>query len=137
MSYNHMQYEIKLSTSGLDATSSGVQSAKYAPGYTPVIVRAFSCINTSTLASGNAMVAVLQSRTLTATTVSTVATINGSPGKGEIKYVTGLSKKISPGQEVQLNITTGATAAALLQWTMFVEPQWETPANNSVMSVST
>tara|TARA_R110000868_G_scaffold380130_1_gene646120 strand:+ start:59 stop:472 length:414 start_codon:yes stop_codon:yes gene_type:complete len=137
MAYNHFQYEQKLSTSGLDATTSGISSAKFAPGYSPVIIRAFSCINTSTLASGNAMVAVLQSRTLTATTVSTVATINGHPGKGEIKYVTGLSKKISPGQEVQLNITTGASAAALLQWTMFVEPQWDTPANNTAMSVST
>lgn len=137
MAYSHQQFEVKLSSSGLDATTSGIASQKYAPGYTPFIVRAFSAINTSTLVSGNALVATLESRLLTATTATVIGTMRGSPGKGEVKYVTGLNKKVSPGSEVQLNISTGATAAALLQWSMYIEPQWESPANNSAMSVST
>lgn len=137
MSYTHTQYQVNMTTSGIDASSSGVVGNKWMPGFVPHVVRAFSCINTSTLVSGNAMVAALTNRLLTATTATAVATINGNPGPGEIKYVTALNKKIEPGNELALHISTGASGAALCAFTVWVEPQWEEPGNNTAMSVST
>lgn len=135
--YTNGQYQIKMTTSGLAANSSGVVGLKWSPGFIPHVVRAFSGWNTSTLASGDAMVASLTNRALTATTATIVATINGNPAPGYGKYVTGLNKKVTPGQELALHISTGASGAALMAFTVWVEPVWEEPANNSLMSVST
>jgi hypothetical protein len=137
MSYGHYQFEKNLTTSGLTMATSGVIGLKIAPTYQPIVVRAFGCMNTSTLASGNAMVATLTNRTLTATTATVVATVNGNPAKGAGKYVTGLSKKCSPGEELAFHLTTAASGAVLLHWTVFVEPQWEEPGNISAITVST
>lgn len=137
MSYTHTQYQVNMTTSGIDANASGIVGNKFVPGFVPHVVRAFSCVNTSTLVSGNAMVASLTNRLLTATSATIVATINGNPGPGEVKYVSGLNKKVSPGNELALHISTGASGSALCSFTAWVEPSWEEPGNNTAMSVST
>jgi hypothetical protein len=137
MAYTHNQIERNMTTSGTTMATSGIIGNKIVPTFQPIIVRAIGCVNTSTLVSGNAMVASITKRALTATTATIVATINGNPGPGEGKYVTGLNSKVVPGQELALHLSTAASGAVLLHWTVFVESSWEEPGNNTSITAST
>ena len=139
MAYTHTQYQVNLTATAVTVGTSGVIGVKWTPGYVPHVIRAFALTNTSTLAAVSSMVAVLERRTLTATTATTVATINGTAtgGAGVVFYKNGLNATVQPGEEIQYRISTAATVAALLSATIWVEPRWEEPGNNTNMKATT
>lgn len=140
MAYTHTQYQISLTATGIAANSSGVVGEKWAPGFVPHVIRAFALVNTSTLANVSSLVAVLERRShASATTATGLATINGTAtgGAGVVFYKSGLNATIRPGEELQYHITTGATVAALHQVSVWVEPRWEEPGNNTNMKATT
>ena len=139
MAYTHTQYQVNLTATGLAANTSGVVGQKWTPGYVPHVVRAFSITNTATLGNVSSLVASLERRPLSATTATAVATINGTAtgGNGVVYYSAGLNATVQPGEELQFHISTGATVAALLQATVWVEPKWEEPGNNTNMKATT
>jgi uncharacterized protein (DUF342 family) len=136
MAYTHTQYQVNMTASGLTMATSGVVGSKWTPGLVPHIIRAFSITNTSTLVAAEALVASLERIShSTATTGNVIATIKGRASllPGSVIYKSGLNATVAPGEELQFHITTGATAAVLGQVTLWVEPKWEEPANNSRM----
>jgi hypothetical protein len=140
MAYSHTQYQVPLTATGLDSSTSGVVGNKWTPGYVPHVVRAFSITNTSTLANVSSLVASLERRShASATTATAIATINGTAtgGAGVVFYSAGLNATVQPGEELQFHISTGATVAATMQATVWVEPKWEEPGNNTSMKATT
>ena len=139
MAYTHTQYQVNLTATAVTQATSGVVGQKWSPGYVPHVIRAFSLTNTSTLANVSSLVGELERRTLTATTVSSIATINGTAtgGAGVVFYKNGLNATVQPGEEIQYRISTAATVAALLSATIWVEPRWEEPGNNTNMKATT
>ena len=140
MAYTHTQYQVNLTATGITAATSGVVGNKWAPGFVPHVVRAFAIVNTSTLANVSSLVCVLERRSHNAATTATgLATINGTAtgGAGVVYYNSGLNATVHPGEELQYHITTAATVAALHQVTVWVEPKWEEPGNNTNMKATT
>lgn len=137
--YTHTKQIIQMTATGIDISSSGVIGLRFTPGLVPYIIRGFSMTNTSTLANCSGLVAVLQNRALSDTTATAIATLNGTAtnGAGVVIYKNGLNKRVDPGQEVSVDISSAATVAALMSFVMMVEPQWETPVNISGMKATT
>ena len=139
MAYTHTQYQVNLTATALDFSTSGVVGLKWAPGYVPHVVRAFTITNTSTLGNVSSLVVSAERRPLTATTATAIATINGTAtgGAGITFYKNELNATVNVGDEIQLHVSTGATVAALCQATVWVEPKWEEPGNNTLMKATT
>jgi len=132
MAYAHGQYQVNLTATGLTAATSGVVGLKWACGYVPHVIRAFSVVNTSTVADMALFRGTLERRGLT-TAVVALATISGTAtgGMGVVFYSADLNATIAPGQELQFHITTAAGGASLIQACVWVEPKWEEPGNFS------
>ena len=129
-----------MTTSGVDSNAaSGVVGQKWTPGYMPHIVRAFSMVNTSTVTALDSLVVSLIRRGQGATTVTGLATLYGTATStpGSVTYKDGLNATVGPGDELQVDINTVASLVALMQYTVWVEPRWETPTNITNMKVTT
>jgi hypothetical protein len=120
------------------ASVSGLK-ARWTPGYVPHIVRA---VGVHVFVSGamtvrpevsfltNATPGATATTALTNITTATLATLLQ---RGKVFYVDNLNTQVDPGSEVQVRITNAATIAAKLAFSIYVEPKWEVPANNSNM----
>jgi hypothetical protein len=140
MAYTHTQYQVNLTATGITAATSGVVGQKWVPGYVPHVVRAFCITNTATLGNVSSLVCSLERIShAAATTATAIATINGTAtgGAGVVFYSAGLNATVNPGEELQYHISTAATVAALHQVTVWVEPKWEEPGNNTNMKATT
>jgi len=140
MAYPHTQYQVSLTVGGFDSANSGIVGQKWTPGFVPHVIRAFSIINTSTLANVSSLVVALERISYpSASTATAIATINGtaSGGAGVVFYAGALNATIHPGEELQYHIISGATVASTHQVAVWVEPKWEEPGNNPNMKETT
>jgi hypothetical protein len=132
MAYTHSKYEYLVAT---NANSNGTGVKGYwAPGYVPHIVRAASCVlRTDATANG---VLVFELHPIAGnSTNSNLAVLNVPNGTvaGKVIYKDGLNQVVTPGAEVQANVTGTFGNATTCHICLYVEPTWETPANDSDM----
>ena len=137
MAYSHAVHQI-LFPSGLSATASG-DKANWVPGYVPYIIRAAGVVfTTSGATTSGAVIAFLHTNLASGSTASDLAVLNGPSGiGGKVLYKDGLNVKVSPGQKVTLNVRTAVTGSLAIRGFLFVEPAWDTPANNTNMVATT
>ena len=136
MSYEHGRNEHTLVSDG--ALASLAVIGKFAPGYSPVTVRACSCIFTTGATAAGIVLFKKRPTAGSATGESTVATINftsGTGAQGNCIYVDGLDVTISPGEELIAEVTD-VSATGNATCVASVGQSWETPANNTSMAVS-
>jgi transcriptional regulator of nitric oxide reductase len=140
MAYTHTQYEVMMTNEAV-ITSTG-DKARWLPGYIPHVVRAhFFTVTTATQAADAAQLNLDKRPTAgsdTARVNDLVSPLNipASTAAGKNVYKDGLQAKVSPGEEVVLEVTD-ATAAGAGSYGIFVEPSWEVPANNTNMALTT
>ena len=142
MAYDHGQYQV-IFPSGMSVTASGDQFA-WTPGYMPHIVRAVGVVFTASGIVTSGLVLAFTKNTMVSggPASSDVAVLTGPSGtaallSGSVLYKDGLNNKVTPGQKVTINVraaVTGTTQRA--RAFLWVEPTWETPANNTTMVAS-
>lgn len=135
MAYTQSRVEHSDGKSDVAITSTG-EIASFAPGYVPHILRAVSLVVTTALATTTAGIVTIRTNVAGTTTTGTVIdtiTIPGGTAAGKAYYLDGLNTEIGPGTELQLVVTTAATSTGKVTPALYVEPRWETPANNSSM----
>lgn len=142
MAYTYQQYEVQLST---PATPTSVASTgdklTWAPLYLPHLVRAALSVITTAITVTATVVNFTKRPTAgsnTGISAGDVAILKHltSYVAGQCVYKDGLATKISPKQEVVINVGTAATAGACV-FGLLVEPNYETPANNTNMTATT
>ena len=140
MAYTHTQYEV-LMTNAAAITSTG-DKASWFPGYVPHIIRAsFFIVTTATQAADPAVLALDKQPTAGSASgrvASFISPLNipAATAQGKIIYKDGIQAKFSPGEAAVYNVTD-ATAAGAGSYGLMVEPNWEVPANNSNMALTT
>ena len=122
-------------------TSTG-EKGDYCPGSHAVIVREINAVVVETLATTtNAVLAIRKQSTAgsTATTDRTLIdtiTIPGGTAAGKSYYVTGLNVHVSPGEELNVVVTTAATSTGITKCVARLDYVPDVPANfaNKVLS---
>lgn len=135
MAYTHSKYEVMIKQDAAIATAA---TFEWAPGMVPHIVRAIALV--FTLAPNATDAIVVQRRPVAGAaanqvTIDTVNLVVANCGAGEVMYVTGLDTEIAPGEDLAV-VLPGTSTAGTAHIIAYVEPRWETPANNTKMTVS-
>lgn len=141
MAYTHSKYEVDLGRYNLVTAG----ELKWAPGYVPHILRAVSFVVDATAASGSAtgVISIIKQVTagsatgeVVAATLTVVPVGSATLALGKVVYKDGLNVSIAPGQSIRTSLTTVSTAGggSLI---LYLEPTWETPANDSAMVATT
>ena len=139
MAYPHTHYEVDVLASGGEKllTVSGLER-RWAPGYVPHVLRAVSLMLTTGSTATNAPRISIRRGIFGAATASgdeqTAITLTSGMSAGAVKYVDNLNVTIIPGQELTVIPSLGATTVLTAACKAYVEPKWETPANNTSMS---
>jgi hypothetical protein len=148
MAYDHGKQEIVLTGTGaVGATlqnfnlNTAGRKANWAPALNPYFIRGWAIQGLTTGAPVTKPVIKLLMATggTTATTGTTVGTITlvSTALKGKVFFDDALNQKVSPGDWVQLQVTTAASAAGVVHTAravLYVEPSWERPVNNTRMT---
>jgi len=155
MAYPHTEYEVLMTTSravvaggnrgghGTIALGTGgtavVGKGRWSPGLVPHVIRNVAVIPLTTAAFVTAPVISFRTCNSGATTTATGNQITSvtlataaSSGKAFYKS-TYLNSAVSPGTDVVAVTTTLCTVNVVARIVLYVEPKWETPANNSRM----
>ena len=144
MAYVHGQREAHMTTSGgapVVSTTGGLL-LRYQPGYQPVVVRAASVQNTTTIVGVIAPVITFWESAIAGgtsgnwTSIDTITMTTVATQQGQLFFVEDLQTKIEPGHEVVAQITTVSTEAVLIRATLFVESTTDAPSGNSQMTES-
>lgn len=134
MAYTHSKYEVVLAVNH-DLTDPTDDVIKWAPGYIPHYIRAIQAVVTTDVVDGDGVVYFYKDTTANpqTTLVATLKMGDLSPvAAGKVIYLDGLNILVAPGEEITSdNDPEGVTGIAT--FTMYVEPTWELPANNSAM----
>lgn len=138
MAYTHSKTEVLMTATAVSATATG-DVAKWSPGYMPHIIRAVSVMPTVNDTTLSGMVFNFNHLDLASgSTASAIGVLNGTatviPGRG--MYKDGLNVEVLPGEEVVLNVGTAKTNVNV-KAVIYVEPRWETPANQTNLVVTT
>ena len=138
MAYTHTKQMVQMTDTAVLVNSTGVKGNKWTPGIIPYVVRGFAMTNTSGLTDLSALVVNLENTVLTGPTTNVLATLKGTTaaGSGTVIFKKGLNVQINPGEELSINVTTAATVAATMQFTVLMEPKWETDENITVMKAT-
>lgn len=138
MSYTHQQIEYIIAKD-IDLNSAA-DCGDWAPGYMPVIVRAAALVVTNTL--GSAGVIKIDKRPTAGDDTSrgdgdvASLTLPSGTAAGAVIYQDGIDVKVSPGEELVAQVTDACDASDTGHLIIFVEPVWETPANNTDMTAT-
>ena len=144
MAYVHGQREAHMTTSGgapVVSTTGGLL-LRYQPGYQPVVVRAASVQNTTTIVGVIAPVITFWESSIAGgtsgnwTSIDTITMTTVATQQGQLFFVEDLQTKIEPGHEVVAQITTVSSEAVLIRATLFVESTTDAPSGNSQMTES-
>ena len=144
MAYVHGQREAHMTTSGgvpIISTTGGLL-LRYPPGYQPVVVRAASVQNTTTIVGVIAPVITFWESAIAGgasgnwTSIDTITMTTVATQQGQLFFVEDLQTKIEPGHEVVAQITTVSTEAVLVRATLYVESTTDAPAGNTQMTES-
>lgn len=130
MGYTHDKFEVNVATASL-ATAADIGT--YAPGFKPVIIRAFALVFT---VAANATGQVTVDKRITAGSdtgrVADQAVINYTTTTGAIGnvvYKDGLNIEIQPGAELIFEVTDGTPTAGTAHLIVYGEFRQEEPAN--------
>jgi hypothetical protein len=141
MAYPHSRALVPMTvgTATLDFTTTG-DKARWSPGYLKVIIRAVAVELNA--APGDAGIVRFDKRVTFASDTGRinggVATVNlaTTHAAGSVVYKDGLNATIEPGEEVVVTVTDASAGVSGAKVTLYVEPQWENPANFSKMRLS-
>ena len=139
MSYTSDQVEYELAVAQT-FTSTG-NKVTWAPGYCPHIIRAvaMAIVTAPTVAAGvinfTTRATVGSDAGITAGDIAILNMLT-TYSIGNVIYKDGIQKKLSPKQELVVNVGTASTAGAA-NISIFCEPSFETPLNNSNMILTT
>lgn len=142
MAYDHTQYEVLLANDA-DLSATGIEGT-WAPGLVPHIIRGVSITVTNAIGAAGAVtfeVVTAGGAVSSGTDIATV-TIPNATAIGEVIYANTETSswpnlKVSPGQEVICDVNDACAAGDTANLSILVEPQWEMPANNTVMTETT
>lgn len=134
MAYNHSQRQIVLGVA--QSTGSAATIATYAPGYQPIVVRAWAIVFTTAAAGTGTIVLRKRPTPGSASGVATqdtmlITTTNGAAGR--VLYHDELHIKCLPGEQLTVEITSTA-ASGVIDILALIEESWEVPQNNTEMT---
>lgn len=139
MAYAHTQYEVLLTNAA--AISSTGDKASWFPGYVRHVLRAWFAVVTTALAAETGKLDMdkqITAGSATGRIADFVSPLNlpASTAQGKVIYKDGLQSNVSPGEALVYNVTD-AMATGNVSVGIFVEPNWEVPANNTNMALTT
>lgn len=134
MSYTHSKYQAVVATDASLTSASDV--GDWAPGYVPHRIRAVALVVTTNV--DDAGVLKVDKRPTAGSGTGRgdgdVAELSyASPDQGDVIYVDGLDVVINPGEDVVAEVTDATPTTGAAHIVYYVEPVWETPANNDAM----
>lgn len=139
MAYTHSKYEVIVAKDASLASAADV--GDWAPGYIPHIIRAVALVFTVVPQATGVM--KLDKRPAAGSDTSRgdgdVAVMNYTAAggvAGQVIYKNGLDVEIKPGEEVVAQITDATPTSGSAHIILYVEPRWETPANESDMTAT-
>lgn len=140
--YSNQMDEIALTvgTATLDFTSTG-DKARYSPALNPVYIRGLAIQSNAT--PGDVGVVKLDKRPVFSSDAGRgdgdvgVVNITTAHVQGKVVYKYFTPVKISPGEEVVLEVTDASAALNGVKAVLLVTPSWEIPGNITPMVLST
>jgi hypothetical protein len=136
MSYAHTKYEVIVVASGVLQTLA--DKGSWAPGYVNHYVRAVSVLVTVTTTGPSGVIKgdILQADGTTRGDGDGFVVTVPNLVAGKVVYKDNLNILLTPGMRLFTELTT-ATTAGSGQVTLYVEPSWSNPRNNTAMVAST
>lgn len=140
MVYEMMEVQMSVGAATLDLTTLG-DKARYSPAVQPVIIRAVGIQLNA--APGDAGVVKLDKRPTFASDTNRgdgdvgVVNLATTHTAGQVVYKKGLNTKVSPGQEIVVEVTDASANVNAAKITLFVEQAPEEPGNITGMIAST
>jgi len=138
MSYNHQMDQIRCDAgAGLTLVGAAIKARFINAGLFPVVVTGAAVI--IEVVPGDQAIFTIRHRPTIAsatgqTTIDTI-TLETTDAAGKVVYVTGLDKKVLPGEEVVFDLTDAA-ASGTVHCVLMTVPSWEQPGNITDMRVS-
>jgi hypothetical protein len=139
MAYPHGKYQVLMTTSGVTCTTSGDKAEWYC-GMVPHIIRYAGIIYSISGATPSGLDVIFNHISCASgSTASALDHIYGvsSDLVGNVVYSTPLNVVVSPGEKVVFNNSAIVSGVCNVIPFLWVEPKWETPANSTVMRVTT
>lgn len=142
--YTHFQVPMPMTNAAavIDCTTTG-DKARFSFPLFPAIIRAVALESNAT--PGDVGVVKLDKRPTFSSDTNRgdgdVAVLNilasATHGAGKVIYKRGLNVKVSPGEEVVVEVTDASASLNAAKVTVVWEPLWEEPANIAAMIAST
>lgn len=138
MAYDHTQYEVFVAND-IDLNSGAAILGTWAPGLVPHRIRQVSITVTNVIGAAGSLTfeVVTAAGAIDSGTDVDIVVIPNTTAVGQVIYADGLNVEITPGQELIVHTEDVCAAGDTCNVNILVEPRWETPANNSVMSETT
>lgn len=139
MAYPQSKYQVMMTTSGVTCTTSG-DKAEWHCGAVPHIVRRCGIIYTTSGMTPSGLVVIFNHLDLTSgSTASALDTLYGtsSDACGHVVLSAELNVQVDPGEKVVFNNSVIVSGVCNVVPFLWVEPKWETPANNTETRVTT
>ena len=135
--YTHSKSEVMIAKDASLASAADV--GDWAPGMVPHIIRAIALV--FTIVPQATGVLKIDKRVTAGSDTGRgdgdIATINYTTAMvGLVVYVDGLDIEIKPGEEIVAQVTDATPTSGSAHIIAYVEPRWETPANNADMAAS-
>lgn len=140
MSYSDYQIEQMVAKDASLASAADV--GDWAPGYSPVIIRAVALVFT-TAVNNSGTLKVDKRPTAGSDTsrgdgdVADIDYTTTTGAQGKVVYQDGIDVEVAPGEEIVFEVTDATPSAGNAHLIIFYEPRWEQPANNTDMSETT
>ena len=139
MAYTHSKYEVIVAKDASVASAADV--GDWAPGYIPHIIRAVALVFT-TVSQATGVIKVdkrVAAGSDTGRGDGDIATLNYTAAgsvAGQVIYKDGLDIEIKPGEEAVFQVTDATPSSGNCHLILYVEPRWDTPANESDMTAT-
>ena len=142
MAYTHSKQEFLFQTGSgpvYTATTSG-DKGFWSPMYVPHYVRAVSVMTVNSGAVMSTLKVLFNHISMASgSTASAIDQINGTSthAAGQVLYIDGLNVKVSPGERVNMNVTQIVSGTCNFMSSIYIEPCWEQPGNDTTMVTAT
>ena len=141
MAYDHTQYEV-LVAQDIDLNSGAAVLGTWACGLTPHIIRGIAITVTNVIGAAGSLTfeVVTAAGAIDSGTDLDIIVIPNTTAVGQVIYANSdtstwtAGTKITPGQEIIVHTEDVCAAGDTCNVHLLVEPQWEMPANNTVMT---
>ena len=146
MAYTHSKYEVQMMSNRTSTdvgegtaqiTVTGIAGiAQWTPGFMPHIIRAIAVSPlTTVLISGCSLLFQVTGVGSSAATIASFNFTSGDDAGSKVLFWDNLNQEVKPGEIVMASVSQlgGVVPGARVGITLYVEPRWETPANNANM----